>query len=173
MARGKPFDVRAEAYRLADLHLQRQGVTKAAGSDRMREELAVTLYAPVVEAVHSALGTGPRIGLSGELITKEAAGESAVSKALRKNRKAARRLGKSFRRFEESERRRREAEAAQQAAMAEKIAGRPARPQFRELSGADLARLRMIMTTIASAEGQFIDGLQQDAGGAPVNGGGA
>ena len=175
MPRGEPLDVRQEAYRLADLHLQRQGVAKAAGTDPVRDELALTLYAPVIEAVHAVLGTGPRIGVTGELVTKAAGGESPVAKAVRKNRKAHKRLRRSFERFEESERRPARGRGGPgRPGWRRRSQAGPDRPQFRELTDADLARIRFVMSKVADAEGQFIDGLQQEHGGSGhVSGGGA
>lgn len=177
MTRGEPLDVLAEARRLAGLHLERAGITKSAGSGGVRDELALSLYVPVVEALHDAFGTGPRLGIDGQLVTKSAGpgGDAGdVAAAMARNRKAARKLRKSFERLEAGERQRQEDAAERQAAIAEKMAGRPARPQFRDISPADVHRLRLVMSKIAEVDAEFAARLQQEHGtGGPAGGGGA
>jgi hypothetical protein len=137
-------DPRELAEAMAEAHMARAGITKAAGA-AVRDEL-VTAYLPMAGAIadgFAAVADG--IGAS-------------TAKIGRQIEKADRVLA----RIAEQDRAREEAAAG----LAAKIAGQPGRPQFRELAPADLHKLRMVMAKVAEMDAEFAARMQQESGGA-------
>ena len=157
----RPYtDPRKIAGTMADAAMARAGISKAAGAGAVRDQL-VNTYLPVADAIVKAF-------------TPLAEGLGAGDGSLGGIGKQIEDIGRKLGRVAEQERLRREAEAEQQATMAEKMAGRPARPQFRDVTPGDVAKLQLLMTRIAQVDGEFAARLQQEHGnGGPAAGGAA
>lgn len=184
MAQEKPLDVRAEAYRFADRQIRKALVAKGAGSGAVpdRDVLAV-IYAAVLEVVHDAFGSGPRVGWSGELVTKSAAGGMTglaaaavdarvadVDRQLRKTDKQLRKIGKKLRLVAEQENARQELAAEQEARLREKLAEPQSQASSRPMTGADVAKMRYVMNAVATAEGQYAEKIAKVNGHGPAPG---